>query len=319
MPTSNDVAVLIHHIADHQIPEAQHVVQIMIAHERSKNRGHVANQLEFALQKWQNQSLTFIKLPNQLKSMAWDVIPDVSLDSLVLDVEAKEAIDHFLLEWQHVDALMAADLNPDNRLLISGPPGNGKTSVAYAIAKHLSLPFIAVKTSQVVDSHLGETGKNINAFFQHANEHPCILFFDELDAITSMRGLSHASADKEYNGIVTTFLVQLDRLSPQSIIVAATNLASHIDEAILRRFSHIVTLSPPTSDDIRAYLTRYEVRHAVSLFPNLDALVRDVLVKKSWADVERFCQQAHKAQILDQHVVGEVHSVGHGSQKSEVI
>lgn len=108
--------------------------------------------------------------------MAWGTIPDISLDSLVLDDEAQQVIDHFLLEWQHADALTDAGLTPDNRLLVVGPPGNGKTSVAYAIAKRLTLPFIAVKTSQIVNAHLGETGKNINAFFQHANEHPCILF-----------------------------------------------------------------------------------------------------------------------------------------------
>ena len=298
MPTVDEVAALIDRVADRQIPEAQQILQQMVAREKSKQRFRAAQQLEYVLHKWQRQPMHLVELPRHLKSMAWDAIPEVTLDDLMLDTAARQVIDRFLLEWHHVTVLSEAGLTPDNRLLLSGTPGNGKTSVAYAIAHRLSLPFIAIKTSQVMDSLLGETAKNINAFFQYANEQPCVLFFDEMDAITSARVRSQDSAGKEYNGLVTTFLVQLDRFSPQSIVVAATNLAEHVDPAIMRRFSHVVILSPPTPDQMRMYLMRYERQHGITLVSDLDTVIHGPLADKSWADVERYCQQMHKAQIL---------------------
>lgn len=123
-------------------------------------------------------------------------------------------------------------------ILLEGPPGNGKTMLAQAIATEANVNFLAINASDLTDKFLGETGKSVRKLFDKAKQNaPCVLFIDEIDAIGSKRSKAPEDAiDKELNGIINTLLTKLDGVSDCSgvTVIAATNLASALDPALVR-------------------------------------------------------------------------------------
>ena len=95
-------------------------------------------------------------------------------------------------EQQRASLLRSHSLEPRHRVLLVGPPGNGKTSLAEAIAEALAVPFFVVRYDAIIGSFLGETASRLRRVFDYARTTPCVLFFDEFDAVgrneaTSMR------------------------------------------------------------------------------------------------------------------------------------
>ena len=123
-------------------------------------------------------------------------------------------------------------------ILLEGPPGNGKTMLAQAIATEANVNFLAINASDLTDKFLGETGKSVRKLFDKAKQNtPCVLFIDEIDAIGSKRSKAPEDAiDKELNGIINTLLTKLDGVSDCSgvTVIAATNMASSLDPALVR-------------------------------------------------------------------------------------
>ena len=117
-------------------------------------------------------------------------------------------------EQRRSELLRSYGIEPRNRLLLSGPPGNGKTSVAEAIAARLMLPFYVVRYEGVVSSFLGETAARLDDAFEFARTRRCVLFFDELDTIAKERSDEHETG--EIKRVVSTLLLQIDRLPATS-------------------------------------------------------------------------------------------------------
>ena len=125
-----------------------------------------------------------------------------------------------------------------NRFIFYGQPGTGKTQAAYQISRLLKRELWQVNISQLIDSHLGETSKNIYQLFKDINEYPfkrnMIVLFDEIDALALKRV---DSTDLREMGRATTELFKgLDSLSKEVVLIATTNLFSSLDKALLRRF-----------------------------------------------------------------------------------
>ena len=172
-------------------------------------------------------------------------------------VEAR--FDEFLESVKRFDELHAAGIALPPRLLMYGPPGCGKTLAARCIASRLALPLLTVRCDTLVSSLLGQTGRNLRLVFDHAAERPCVLFLDEFDALGKAR--SHASEVGELQRVVIALLQNLDALSPETIVVAATNHDDLLDPAVWRRFGFVVAMGLPESDQRRemweGYLGEY--------------------------------------------------------------
>ena len=98
-------------------------------------------------------------------------------------------------EHARADVLRAHGLEPRHRVLLSGPPGNGKTSFAEAIAEALALPFFVVRYDLLIGSYLGETNTRLRRLFDYVRTQPSVLFFDEFDAIGKERGDTHETGE----------------------------------------------------------------------------------------------------------------------------
>jgi len=133
-------------------------------------------------------------------------------------------------------------------ILMYGPPGCGKTHLARATAGEIHAGFLAVGINDVLDMWLGNSERNLHQVFQQARrEAPCVLFFDEVDALAASRADLRASAGRQ---LVNQFLSELDGVQTTNegvLILAATNAPWHLDAAFRRpgRFDRILFVPPP--------------------------------------------------------------------------
>ncbi len=168
-------------------------------------------------------------------------------------------------EHQRANELAQFHLTPRHKVLLYGPPGNGKTLLAEALSMELDVPFLPVKYAGMIDSFLGSTGKNLQQIFDYAANAPSLLFMDEFDGVAIDRGDSKDVG--EIRRVTNQLLILLDRLPPTCMFVAATNADELLDRAIQRRFDYVIELPAPTLELRRRCVER---ELATSLTPGHD-------------------------------------------------
>ncbi len=128
-------------------------------------------------------------------------------------------------------------------VLLSGPPGTGKTMTANAIAGELSLPLYQVNLSSIMDKYIGETEKNLEKAFLFAEKTDAVLFFDEADALFGARSEVHDAKDRYANTEISYLLQRIEAYD--GIVVMATNIMANIDPAFLRRIRYVIRYENP--------------------------------------------------------------------------
>jgi SpoVK/Ycf46/Vps4 family AAA+-type ATPase len=207
--------------------------------------------------------------------------PDVQRSAPVLHESVQRQIDTVIKERQAADSLAAAGLTAVRSVLMSGPPGVGKTMTASWLASALELPLVTLDLASVMSSYLGRTGANVRSVLAHAQQEPCVLLLDEFDAIAKRRD---DEADVgELKRLVTVILQAIDDWTPQSLLVAATNHGELLDPAVWRRFDVVIAFPLPTIEQRLAALRSLhvppqlaQVVAALSEGHNMSALVRAV-------------------------------------------
>ncbi|WP_431090772.1 AAA family ATPase [Paenibacillus sp. 8b26] len=178
---------------------------------------------------------------------------DVSLandtsEQIVLPDLTKIKLDHYIASLKHRSEFVKLGLDLPESLLLYGPPGCGKTSIAHYISQQTGLPLITAKLDAMVSSLLGSTAKNIRRIFEYAKERPCILFLDEFDAIAKSRDDEHEVG--ELKRVVNSLLQNIDNFNQNNILLAATNHEKLLDPAIWRRFSTVIEIPKPPVTEI---------------------------------------------------------------------
>src|SRR5581483_4921619 len=174
-----------------------------------------------------------------------------------------------------------------------GPPGCGKTLSAEVVAKELGLPLLTARIDLLISSLLGQTAANLRKLFDYASRQPCVLFLDEFDALARSR--TDSGEHNELRRVVNSLLGMIDRFKSRSVLVAATNLDSVIDNAIWRRFDDVVHFAEPTADEIGRLLALLFKNYPVNFEL---ATVIPKLAGLSFADIERVAQDAIKTSVL---------------------
>lgn len=203
-------------------------------------------------------------------------VPNVKWEDVGGLEDVKKAIlDTVQLPLLHKD-LFSSGLRKRSGVLLYGPPGTGKTLLAKAVATECSLNFLSVKGPELINMYIGESEKNVRDIFQKARSaRPCVIFFDELDALAPARGASGDSGGV-MDRVVSQMLAEIDGLNDSTqdlFVIGASNRPDLIDPALLRpgRFDKLlyvgVNSDPSYRERVLKALTRkFKLHEDVSLY-----------------------------------------------------
>lgn len=217
-----------------------------------------------------------------------------SNDILILTQEQQDLVSEFISIAKSQGRLESEGIPVQTSLLIYGPPGCGKSSLATYIAKELQLPLYLARIDGLISSFLGNTAKNIRAVFEFVSKGPCVLLLDEFDAIAKIRD------DKQELGelkrVVNSFLQNLDSLGSENIIIAATNHQQLLDPAVWRRFSYTLSLSFPNEDQREKIWDIYLRPHGFT--PHDLELFTDLSDGFSGAEIREVCTRLKRQSVV---------------------
>jgi SpoVK/Ycf46/Vps4 family AAA+-type ATPase len=277
---------------------ARAATEAIIAEERAKRHNVLAARLAEAMNVNGDQRFlpAFVGQSSQRhREFLIELTPRRRLEDLILSNLNLQACRELIEEQHRGPVLRAHSLEPRHRVLLVGPPGNGKTSLAEAVAEALAVPFFVVRYEAMIGSFLGETASRLRRVFDYARTTPCVLFFDEFDAVGKERGDIHETG--EIKRVVTSLLMQVDNLPSYTVVVAATNHSELLDRAAWRRFQLRLALKPPTRRELTAYVARF----AATLDEPLGRAPETIAKKLgtvSYAEAEEFCRDVRRRSVL---------------------
>ena len=198
---------------------------------------------------------TLIAAPRgELASLVRATYPETRLSDVVLSDETQTRLKRIVREHRERNLLADSGLSPRRKLLLSGPPGTGKSMTAAAIAGELGLPLFTVLLDGVIIKFMGETAAKLRIVFDAMQGARGVYFFDEVDALATRRGAENDIG--EARRMLNSFLQFLDEDSSGSLIVAATNHQELLDRAIFRRFEATISYDLPPPDHMRRIMTQ---------------------------------------------------------------
>jgi SpoVK/Ycf46/Vps4 family AAA+-type ATPase len=272
--------------------------EAIIAEERAKQHNVLADRLITAMQAnghGTHASAGLTETAMRGRDFIAEITPHRRLEDLLLPDQCRRAVDQLIEEQRRASLLRAYGIDPRHRVLLVGPPGNGKTSLAEAIAEALAVAFFIVRYDVIIGSYLGETAGRLKRVFDYARTTPCVLFFDEFDALGKERGDIHETG--EIKRVVTSLLMQVDDLPSYTIVISATNHAELLDRAVWRRFQLRLSLPAPTAKKLTQYFERF--LKALDEKPGITATT---LTKRlgliSYAEAEQFTMDVRRQMVL---------------------
>ena len=231
--------------------------------------------------------------------------PSVHLSEMVLSPDIKKHLSRVTKEYKQRFKLREHGLSPNRKILLVGPPGCGKTMTSRALAGELKLPHMAVQFHTLITRFLGETATKLHSIFDLMPKTRGVYLFDEFDAIGSERGSPNDVG--EIRRVLNSFLQFLEQDDSDSIIVAATNIASMLDDALFRRFDEVIRYAKPTLVEIHELIANRLARFG---FGETDLQTASGwAVGLSHADICQSCDGAAKDAVLNEHKTVDLQSL----------
>jgi transitional endoplasmic reticulum ATPase len=224
----------------------------------------------------------FIDVVNEMEPSAmrevFVEVPDVKWEDIggleAIKQELREAVE-WPLKYQGMFAY--ADATPPKGILLYGPPGTGKTLMAKATANESEANFISIKGPELLSKWVGESEKGVREIFRKARQAaPCIIFFDEIDAIAPARGGDFGGTSHVTERVISQILTELDGLEVLTnvVVIAATNRPDIIDSALLRpgRFDRLLYVPPPDYESRKQIIHIHTKKKPLADDTNIDNL-----------------------------------------------
>lgn len=220
------------------------------AHEARSGRSTVAEDIKRVIDNSKSKSKTVKLNPFQkdLQGLITESSPEKRLNELVISEEIKKRLERILTEYKQRHKLQKFGLSHRRKILLSGPPGTGKTMTASVLANEMHLPLFIVSMDKMVTKYMGETGAKLRLIFDAIKERNGIYLFDEFDAIGAERGNENEVG--EMRRVLNAFLQFIENDFSESLIIAATNNLSVLDPALFRRFDDVIYYKNPDKKEV---------------------------------------------------------------------
>lgn len=215
------------------------------AHEAVQGHGALAHDIRDIVDKARRERgpSVLLKFPQELTGLVLSERADVPLSALILARSVLSKIHRVIHEYRQQEKLKSHGMGHRRKLLLTGPPGTGKTMTARVLANELKLPLHTIQVDRLVTKFMGETGAKLRTIFDLIREVPGVYLFDEFDAIGGDR--SRDSDVGEMRRVLNALLQFIEQDLSDSIIIGATNNPQILDRALFRRFDDILSFTLP--------------------------------------------------------------------------
>lgn len=276
--------------------------EALCAEERAKQHTILANKIQELLNIERKHSIERNSTMNVVRGGAnestlfWEKIPQKRMDNLILPQTVKDICQGMIDEQLRSEVLQSYGLEPRNKILLIGPPGNGKTSLAEAMAEALMVPLLTVRYESIVGAYLGETASKLAKLFEIAKTKKCVLFFDEFETLGKERGDVHETG--EIKRVVSSLLMQIDSLPSYVVAIAATNHDSLLDKAAWRRFQVKLDIPKPTRNNLEQFFRHFEIEREFE-FGILPSTLAKKTLGLSYAEAEELALEIYRQYVLN--------------------
>jgi SpoVK/Ycf46/Vps4 family AAA+-type ATPase len=242
----------------------------------------------------ERQPIPLVQPKGELAGILSVSYPEMRLDDMILSGDTEARLRRVILEQRQQMKLRDHGLHPRAKLLLTGPPGSGKTLTAKTLAGELRLPLFAIRLDGLITRFMGETAAKLRLVFDAMKRTRGVYLFDEFDAIGGQRNASNDVG--EVRRILNSFLMMLEETDPGSLVVAATNHSELLDPALFRRFDDVLQYALPDAELI--------LRTVRSRFSSLASnqvdwhRIASEGAGLSYADIVRACEDAAKEGVL---------------------
>ncbi|MCB0737041.1 MAG: ATP-binding protein [Bacteroidetes bacterium] len=231
--------------------------------------------------------------------------PRIKLVDMVLPKQIESLLNRVVAEHRSFEQLSKHGLSPRRKLLLEGPPGCGKTMTTHALAGELGLSVFVVRLDGLISKFMGESIAKLRIIFDAMQSYKAVYLFDEFDSIGAKR--NQGSDVGEIRRVLNSFLINIEKDTSSSLIIAATNLPDTLDSALFRRFDDIIEYPMPSQEDIIQVLKKHLRSFKMAGSMSLDELAEH-LIGNSFAEIVRACEEAIKEMIISNNkTVSEKH------------
>lgn len=226
----------------------------------------------------------------------------LSWDDIILPADVIARLQFVEQALEHAPLARQLGVAPPSGVLLSGPPGTGKTTIARVLASQVDASFFAVQSTDIYSKWLGDSEQQVRQLFEQARTHaPALIFIDEIDALLAARSEHGSSADATRHGVLNVFLAEMDGLDSGArvLVVGATNRPDLIDDAMLRpgRLGEHIRLGLPDTAERLALLRLFARDMAIDAAVDLEALA-EATDGASGADLRGLCSIAGRRAFL---------------------
>ena len=233
------------------------VAMQVAAHEARVGHGKLAGELRALIDDAKERRGASPPVPigrprGELANLLEASYPKARLGEMILTDALADQIQRVIREQRHASRIVEHGLSPRRKLLLTGPPGTGKTMTASVLAGELGLPLLEVRLDGLITKYMGETAAKLRQVFDATSRTRGVYFFDEFDAIGSQRGLANDVG--EIRRVLNSFLQMIEQDRSHSLVVAATNHPAILDSALFRRFDDVLQYELPDGTQVVSLL-----------------------------------------------------------------